>query len=84
MYDGQVNAEVLSSWSKQLEVYFVLYQIEEAQHIYFFYLIIEHALLWSENYVDALRIRNKNKVMKWEDFNALMKSQFYPIDYEEE
>jgi hypothetical protein len=34
--------------------------------------------------VDALRIGKNPMVMKWEDFKALLKSQFYPIGYEEE
>ena len=33
--------------------------------------------------MDELRIGNKLKVMKWEDLKALLKSQFYPIFYEE-
>ena len=35
MYDGQVNVEVFSSWLKQLEVYFGLYQIPEASTYFF-------------------------------------------------
>jgi hypothetical protein len=46
--------------------------------------MIGHALLWWESYVDALRIGKKPMVMKWEDFKELLKSQFYPIGYEEE
>jgi hypothetical protein len=85
MYDGQINVEVLNSWLKQLEVYFGLYQIQETQQISFSHLkMTKHALLWWESYVDALRIGKNPMVMKWEDFKALLKSQFYPIGYEEE
>jgi hypothetical protein len=28
MYDGQINAKVLDSWLKQLDVYFGLYHIQ--------------------------------------------------------
>ena len=45
--------------------------------------MIEPSLLQWESYVDELRIGIKLKVMKWEDFKALLKSQFYPIFYEE-
>ena len=38
MLDGQVNDEVLNSWLKQMEVYFSLYQFQEAQYIYFVFL----------------------------------------------
>ena len=34
--------------------------------------------------MDALRIGKSPIVMKWEDFNLLLKSQFYPIGYKEE
>jgi hypothetical protein len=34
----------------------------------------EHALLWWESYVDALRIGTQPMVMKWEDFKASLKS----------
>jgi hypothetical protein len=85
MYDGQVNVEKLNSWLKQLEVYFGLYQIKETQHISFSHLkMSRHALLWWESYVDALRIGKNPMVTKWEDFKALLKSQFYPIGYKEE
>jgi hypothetical protein len=81
----ETNVEVLDSWLKQLEVYFGLYQVQETQHISFAHLnMTGHALLWWESYVDALRIGKKPMVMKWEDFKALLKSQFYPIGYEEE
>ena len=47
MYDGQVNVEVLNRWLKQMEVYFVLYQVQEVQHIYFSILkMTGHVLLW--------------------------------------
>ena len=34
--------------------------------------------------MDALRIGKTPILMKWEDFNLLLKSHFYPIGYEEE
>ena len=34
--------------------------------------------------MDALRIGKSPIVMKWEDFNLLLKSQFYPIGHKEE
>jgi hypothetical protein len=81
-FDGQVNVEVLSSWLKQMEVYFGLYQIQEAQQIYFSHMkMSKHALQWWESYVDAPRIGKMNMITKWEDFKALLKSQFYPIRY---
>jgi hypothetical protein len=85
MFDGKTNVEALDSWLKQLEVYFDLYQIQEMQQISFSRLKMTiHAFLWWECYVDALRIGKRPMVMKWEDFKALLKSQFYPIGYEEE
>jgi len=85
MYDEKFNVEVLNRWLKQLDVYFGLYQIQEAQHISFPHLkMTRHALLWWESYVDALWIGKKPMVMKWKDFKALLKSQLYTIHYEEE
>jgi hypothetical protein len=85
MFDGQTNVEFLDGWLKQLEVYFGLYQVQETQRISFPRLkMIGHDLLWWESYVDALRIGNKPIVTKREAFKALLKSQFYPIGYEEE
>jgi hypothetical protein len=34
--------------------------------------------------VNALKMGKSPMVMKWEDFKALLKSQFYPIGYEDE
>jgi hypothetical protein len=88
MYDGQINVEVpevLNNWLKQMDVYFGLYQIQELQHISFACLkMTRHALLWWESYLGVLMIGSKPMIMKWEDFNAVLKSQFYPIGYEED
>ena len=45
---------------------------------------ITHGFLWWAIYVKALRIGNKPMMMKLEDFNELLKSQFYTIGNEEE
>jgi hypothetical protein len=85
IYDNQVNSKKLNSWLTQLEVHLGLYQIKEAQHIFFSHLkMTRHALLWWESYADALWISKKPMVMKCKDFKALSKSQFFLVGYEKE
>ena len=85
MFNGKTNGESLDIWLKQLEVCFGIYQIQETQQISFVRLkMTKHSLLWWESYVDVQRIGKKPMVMKWDDFKALLKSQFNPIGYEEE
>ena len=44
----------------------------------------KHAMLWWDNYLDAFRIGRNPILKKWEYFKLLMKSQIFPINYEEE
>jgi len=43
-----------------------------------------HALTWWESHTETLRLEGEARVTKWEDFKALIKSQFYPIGYMED
>ncbi|KAH9320861.1 hypothetical protein KI387_015500 [Taxus chinensis] len=51
-FEGQVDAELLDKWLKQLEVYFSVHNVTEAQRITFARLKIEgHALVWWETHL---------------------------------
>jgi hypothetical protein len=67
-----------------MEVYFNVHKITGKKNIYFAQLNIEScSLAWWES--DAVRIflGNEPPMNNWEVFKDMIKSNFYPIGYEE-
>jgi hypothetical protein len=80
-----VDAIKMNQCLQQIEVYFNVHKITRKQNIYFVQLKLEgHALTWWES--DAVRkaLGNEPPLIDWELFKDMMKSQFYPIGYEEQ
>jgi hypothetical protein len=75
----------LNLWLKQLEVYFIIHNIDEEKKKSFSQLKLEgHALNWWEIHRKTLRLEGDKPLAKWKVFKILIKSQFYPIGYVED
>jgi hypothetical protein len=66
-----------------MDVYFNVHEVDKKQKIVFAWLNLEgHALTWWES--DAIRsLVNEPPMIEWQVFNDMIKSHFYPIEYEE-
>jgi hypothetical protein len=84
-YQGEMDALKPNHWLQKLELYFNVHHIDEECKISFFILKLEGpALTWCKIHIETLRIEGDPPVTKWEDFNTLIKSQFYLIGYVED
>jgi hypothetical protein len=84
-YQADNIALKLNHWLQQLEFYFIIHHINEEQKISFTRLKLDgHALTWWEIHTGTLRLEGDLPITRWEDFKALIKSQFYPIRYVED
>jgi hypothetical protein len=67
-----------------MELYFNVHEVTGKQNIFFLELKLEgHALTWWESDAVSRAIGNDPPVINWEVFKNMIKSQFYPIGYEE-
>ena len=79
-YQGDINSLKLNHQLQQVQFYFNVHHIEEEQNISFAQLKLEgHALTQLESHMDTLRLEGDPLVTKWEDFEIIIKSQFYPM-----
>lgn len=84
-YHGKIDTLKLNYQLYQLEVYFNNHQVEEESKNSFEWLELEvHALTEWESHMETLRLEGEPPVTKWEDFETIIKSLFYPIGYIEE
>jgi hypothetical protein len=84
-YKCDIDTLRLNHWLQQLEFYFSVQHIEEAQNIYFAIMKLEgHSLTWWEIDTKTLKLEGDPLVTKWEDFKILSNSQLYPIGYVED
>jgi hypothetical protein len=67
-----------------MEVCFNVHEVNGRQNIDFARLKLEcHALIWWESDAVSRELGNKSPVIDLEVFKDIIKSQFYPIGYEE-
>jgi hypothetical protein len=78
----EIDVLKLNRWLQQLEVYFSVNNIGEDKNISFVELKLEgHAQIWWEIHTKMIRVEGDPLVTKWEVFETLINSQFYPIRY---
>jgi hypothetical protein len=85
MYDGEVNAENLDNWIRQMEVYCSVQQIkDEATQIKLASLrLAGTALIWWQSKMQK-GTQDVGKVFpSWKNFISALRKQFYPLGYKE-
>jgi hypothetical protein len=83
-YAREVYVIRLNQWLQQMEVYFNVHKITGKQNISFAQLNIEgRALAWWESDAVIRLLGNEPPMNNWEVFKDMIKSNFYPIGYEE-
>jgi hypothetical protein len=85
MYDGEVNAEKLDKWVRQMEVYCNVHQIkDEATKIRLASLCLEGTtLIWWKSKMQH-GIQQVGKIFpSWHDFISALRKQFHPLGYKE-
>ena len=83
MCNGEVNAERLENWIRQLEVYFRIQNLHEDDiNIQLASLRVEGSpLVWWEARTQE-EIKTYDKIsMSWSSFIAAIKRKFYPLAY---
>ena len=83
MYNGEVNAERVNNWIRQLEVYFRIQKLHEDDiNIQLASLRLEGATLvwWEAKTQEEMRIHGKISI-SWVEFISSIKRQFYPLAY---
>ena len=85
MYNGEVNAEKLENWVRQLEVYCRIQNFQDDDtKIQLASLRLEGATLvwWESKTQDEIKKHGKIS-LSWSNFIASIKRQFYPLAYME-
>jgi len=83
MYNGEVNAEKLENWIRQLEVYFKIQNLQEDDiKIQLSSLRLEgEILVWLEiKTQEEMQIHGRISIF-WVEFVSTIKRQFYPLAY---
>jgi hypothetical protein len=85
IYDGEVNAEKLDNWIRQMEVYYSVQQIEdEATRIKLASLrLAGTTLIWWQSKLQKGTQNVGNVFPSWKDFISALRKQFYPLGYKE-
>jgi hypothetical protein len=83
MYNGEVNAEKLDNWIRQIEVYCRKQRIKDDEtKIQLAYLTLESAtLIWWEAKTQEDMKKHGKVLSSWNDFIVALKRQFYPLAY---
>jgi hypothetical protein len=85
MYDGEVNAEKLDNWVKQMEVYCSVQQIKyEATQIKLASpQLAGTTLIWWQSKLQNSTQQVGNIFPSWKYFFSALRKQFYPLGYKE-
>jgi hypothetical protein len=85
MYDGEVNAERLDNWVRQMEVYCSVQQIkDEATQIKLASLrLAGTTLIWWQRKLQNGTQQVGNVFPSWQVFVSALRKQFYPLGYKE-
>jgi hypothetical protein len=85
MYDGEVNAERLDNWVRQMEVYCSVKKIkDEATQIKLASLrLASTTLIWWQSKLQNGTQQVGNVFPSWKVFVSALRNQFYPLGYKE-
>ena len=85
MYDGEVNAERLENWVRQMEVYCSVQQIkDEATQIKLASLrLASTPLIWWQNKLQNGTQQVGNIFPSWKSFVSALRKKLYPLGYKE-
>jgi hypothetical protein len=85
IYDGEVNAEKLDNWIKQMEVYCSVQQIkDEATQIKLVSLrLAGTTLIWWQSKLQNGTKQVGNAFPSWKSFISALRKQLYPLGYKE-
>jgi hypothetical protein len=85
IYNGEVNAEKLDNWIRQIEVYCRIQKIQDDEtKIQLASLILYSAtLIWWESKTQEDMKKHGKILISWNDFIVAIKKQFYPLAYKQ-
>jgi hypothetical protein len=85
IYNGEVNAEKLDNWIRQIEVYCRIQKIQDDEtKIQLASLILDGlALIWWESKTPEEMKKHGKFFLSWNDFIIAIKKQFYPLAYKQ-
>jgi hypothetical protein len=83
MYNGEVNAERLDNWIRQIEVYCRIQKIQDDEtKIQLASLRLDsETLIWWESKTQEDMKKHGKILTSWNDFIVAIKRQFYPLAY---
>jgi hypothetical protein len=82
-YDGELNAEKLDNWVKQIEVYCRVQKIiQDTSRIQLATLrLSDTTLIWWESRTQVDLIQHGKIISSWIEFIVALRKQFYPLAY---
>jgi hypothetical protein len=85
IYNGEVNAEKLDNWIRQIEFYSRIQKIQDDEtKIQLAYLRLDGStLIWWESKTQEEIKKNGKKFLSWNDFIIAIKNFFYPLAYKQ-
>jgi hypothetical protein len=85
IYNGEVNAEKLDNWIRQIEVYCRIQKIQDDEtKIQLASLRLDSAaLIWWESKTQEEMKKHGKILLSWNDFIIAIKKQFYPLAYKQ-
>jgi hypothetical protein len=83
IYDGELNAEKLDNWIKQIEVYCRVQKImDDTTKIQLDTLRLGGTtLIWWESKTQIDLIQHGKIISSWDEFTVALRKQFYPLAY---
>jgi hypothetical protein len=83
IYDGELNAERMENWIKQIEVYCRIHKIlDETTKIQLATLRLGGTtLVWWESKTKTNIIQQGKIISSWDEFIVALRKQFYPLAY---
>jgi hypothetical protein len=85
IYNGEVNAEKLDNWIRQIEVYYRIQKIQDDEtKIHISSLRLDSAtLIWWESKTQEDMRKHGKILTSWNDFIVAIKRHFYPLSYKQ-
>jgi hypothetical protein len=83
IYDGELNAEKLDNWIKQIEVYCRVQKImDDTAKIQLATLCLGGTtLIWWESKTQVDLVQQGKVISSWDEFTVAIRKQFYPLAY---
>jgi hypothetical protein len=83
VYEGNLDAEELLDWIRDLDTYFDYEDIEEDKKVRHDVTCLKgHAELWWDEIQEDRHCKGKQKIKSWDRMIAKMKAKFIPRDYQ--